>query len=156
MRTYGGWTSINYFVFPGLTDSIEEYEALRRLINETGLCMIQWRNFNIDPDWYMGKIGITETGECLGIKQMMKLIREEFPDLKFGYFNPSMERIRGIMKWILHTNKKEATPLKDIHQSRIAYLKYSFHTTVLPILTAYFAASNIFITISLFAGAERS
>jgi pyruvate-formate lyase-activating enzyme len=95
VRSYGGWTSINYFVFPGMTDSIEEYEALRKLIKETDLCMIQWRNFNIDPDWYMGKIGVAETGECMGIKQMMELIHEEFPNLKFGYFNPSMERIKG-------------------------------------------------------------
>lgn len=95
MRSYGGWTSINYFVFPGMTDSIEEYEALRKLIKETDLCMIQWRNFNIDPDWYLGKIGVTDTGECMGVKQMMELIREEFPHLKFGYFNPSMERIKG-------------------------------------------------------------
>ncbi|WP_206212076.1 hypothetical protein, partial [Pseudomonas viridiflava] len=48
----GGWTSINYFVFPGVTDSVEEYEALREVIATTGLKMIQWRNFNIDPDWY--------------------------------------------------------------------------------------------------------
>ncbi len=95
VRSFGGWTSINYFVFPGMTDSVEEYEALRKLIRETDLCMIQWRNFNIDPDWYLGKIGVTDTGECMGIKQMMELIREEFPDLKFGYFNPPMERIRG-------------------------------------------------------------
>jgi len=57
--------------------------------------MIQWRNFNIDPDWYMGKLGITDPGECLGIKQIQELIKEEFPHLKFGYFNPSIERIRG-------------------------------------------------------------
>ena len=95
VNEYGGWTSINYFVFPGMTDSVEEYEALRKMIRETGLKMIQWRNFNIDPDWYLGKIGITETGECLGMKQLMELIKEEFPSLKFGYFNPSMERIKG-------------------------------------------------------------
>ncbi len=95
MNSYGGWTSINYFVFPGMTDSVAEYEALRKLIKETGLKMIQWRNFNIDPDWYLGKIGVTDTGECLGVKQLMELIHEEFPDLKFGYFNPSMERIKG-------------------------------------------------------------
>ena len=89
------WTSINYFVFPGMTDSIEEYEALRKLIRETDLCMIQWRNFNIDPDWYLEKIDMPETGECMGVKQMMELIREEFNNLKFGYFNPSMERIKG-------------------------------------------------------------
>ena len=95
VNSYGGWTSINYFVFPGMTDSVEEYEALRKLIKTTGLKMIQWRNFNIDADWYLGKIGVTETGECLGIRQLMELITEEFPNLKFGYFNPSMERIKG-------------------------------------------------------------
>ena len=95
MNSFGGWTSINYFVFPGMTDSVEEYEALRIVIRETGLKMIQWRNFNIDPDWYLGKINITDTGEALGVKQLMELIHEEFPEVKFGYFNPPMERIKG-------------------------------------------------------------
>jgi len=95
MRSYGGWASINYFVFPGMTDSVEEYEALRKLIRDTDLTMIQWRNFNIDPDWYMGKIGVNETGEMLGVKQLMSLIAEEFPKVKFGYFNPPIERIKG-------------------------------------------------------------
>ena len=95
VKTAGGWTSINYFVFPGMTDSEEEYEALRKLISETGLDMIQWRNFNIDPDWYLGKIGVIETGDAIGVRNMMELLREEFPGLKFGYFNPPMERIIG-------------------------------------------------------------
>ncbi|MGK2864375.1 MAG: radical SAM protein [Chitinophagaceae bacterium] len=95
VNSFGGWTSINYFVFPGMTDSVAEYEALRKLILTTGLKMIQWRNFNIDPDWYLGKIGVTETGEFMGVKQLQELIREEFPDLKYGYFNPPIERIRG-------------------------------------------------------------
>ncbi|MGN6803843.1 MAG: radical SAM protein [Ginsengibacter sp.] len=95
VNSFGGWTSINYFVFPGMTDSIDEYEALRKLVRETGLKMIQWRNFNIDPDWYLGKINVSETGERIGIRKMMNLLREEFPELKFGYFNPSMERIKG-------------------------------------------------------------
>jgi len=95
VRRHGGWTSINYFVFPGITDSEAEYEALRKLIAETELNMIQWRNFNIDPDRYMGKIGMGETGDMLGVKQLMDLIHEEFPSVKFGYFNPPMERIKG-------------------------------------------------------------
>jgi pyruvate-formate lyase-activating enzyme len=92
---YGGWTSINYFVFPGMTDSVAEYEALRKLIRDTNLKMIQWRNFNIDPDWYLGKIGATDTGEALGMKNLMQALHEEFPALKFGYYNPPMERIKG-------------------------------------------------------------
>jgi pyruvate-formate lyase-activating enzyme len=95
LRDFKGWSSINYFVFPGMTDCEEEYEALRKLISQTDLKMIQWRNFNIDPDWYLKNVGVTETGQSMGIKQLMELIREEFPELKFGYFNPPSERIRG-------------------------------------------------------------
>lgn len=95
VRSYGGWASFNYFVFPGMTDSVEEYEALRNVIATTGVNMIQWRNFNIDPDWYLGKIGVTDTGECLGVKQLQELIQEEFPDVKYGYYNPPIERITG-------------------------------------------------------------
>ena len=96
VRGYGGWTSINYFVFPGMTDSEAEYEALRKLIIDTDLCMIQWRNFNIDPDWYLGKINVGDTGNILGVKGLMEALREEFPALKYGYYNPPIERIKGV------------------------------------------------------------
>lgn len=95
MDEFGRWSSINYFVFPGMTDTEMEYEALRKLIRVTNLKMIQWRNFNIDPDWYLGRMGLTEPVEFIGIRNMMNMIREEFPALKFGYFNPPIERIKG-------------------------------------------------------------
>ncbi len=91
VRQYGGWASINYFTFPGMTDHPEEYEALRQVIRYTDLSMIQWRNFNIDPDWYLGKIGVTELPEGMGIRQVLQSIRREFPHLAFGYFNPPEE-----------------------------------------------------------------
>ena len=91
VRKYGGWASINYFTFPGMTDQREEYEALREWIKYSDLSMIQWRNFNIDPDWYLGKIGVTELPEGMGIRNVMSLIREEFPHLAYGYFNPPVE-----------------------------------------------------------------
>jgi hypothetical protein len=31
----------------------------------------------------------------MGVMQLQELIHEEFPDLKFGYYNPPMERIKG-------------------------------------------------------------
>lgn len=95
VRKYNGWSSINYFVFPGMTDSIAEFDALCELIRATDINMIQWRNFNIDPDWYLGKIGVTDTGEFMGIRQMMDLIHDEFPNVKFGYFNPPAERMKN-------------------------------------------------------------
>ena len=93
VKRNGGWASINYFVFPGITDSIPEVEALCGLIAETGLDMIQWRNFNIDPDWYLGKMGLTEPGDFIGILQVMDLINKEFPEVQFGYYNPPIERM---------------------------------------------------------------
>jgi hypothetical protein len=95
MNDYGGWTSLNYFVFPGMTDAPEELDALVSLIQKTGLKMIQWRNFNIDPDWYLGRINVADTPEYIGIKNMMAHLSELFPHLKFGYYNPAIERIQG-------------------------------------------------------------
>ncbi len=95
VREFNGWTSINYFVFPGLTDSEEEYQALREVIRSTGLKMIQWRNFSIDPDWYLEKVGVADTDLAMGVGTLMKRLSAEFPSLRFGYFNPPIERIRG-------------------------------------------------------------
>jgi hypothetical protein len=95
VKSFGGWTSINYFVFPGMTDTEAEYEALRTLIQQTDLNMIQWRNFNIDPDWYLTHQGIGDSAEMMGIKNLMEEIHNEFPHLKYGYYNPPIERIKG-------------------------------------------------------------
>lgn len=102
VRQSGGWASINYFVFPGMTDSVAEYEALREVIKYTDLSMIQWRNFNIDPDWYLGKINVADTGEFLGVRQLMDLIHEEFPNVKFGYYNPPVERMKNFETGFAH------------------------------------------------------
>jgi hypothetical protein len=40
-------------------------------------------------------MGITEPMEIFGIKNLMQMLRDEFPNLKYGYFNPPMERIKG-------------------------------------------------------------
>lgn len=95
VNSFGGWTSINYFTFPGITDSEAEYQSLRKLIQETNLKMIQWRNFNIDPDWYMERVGAEDLGDAMGIKTLQERIKAEFPHIKYGYYNPPMERIKG-------------------------------------------------------------
>jgi MoaA/NifB/PqqE/SkfB family radical SAM enzyme len=95
VRQAGGWASINYFVFPGMTDSEDELNALRKLIDYTDLSMIQWRNFNIDPDWYLGKLGITDCGASYGMTQLFEIIKEEYPHIKHGYYNPPIERMNN-------------------------------------------------------------
>ncbi len=95
VRRYGGWASLNYFVFPGMSDDPREYEALRQFIRETDLSMIQWRNFNIDPDWYLEKIHYEPPAmPPMGVSVLMDKIQEEFPHLTYGYFNPPIEKIR--------------------------------------------------------------
>ena len=98
IRKYNGWASINYFVFPGMTDDREEYEALRKFIRDTDLSMIQWRNFNIDPDWDLERINVKDTGEIMGVKKVMDEIKKEFPGITYGYFNPPMETIKQKLK----------------------------------------------------------
>ena len=82
-----GFTSLNYLVFPGFTDQVEEKGALFRLIEKTGLDMIQWRNLNIDPDLYWDSLRKPE-GERVGIKPLLRETRKKFPSLRHGYFNP--------------------------------------------------------------------
>jgi hypothetical protein len=38
---------------------------------------------------------VADTPEYIGIKNMMAHLSELFPHLKFGYYNPAIERIQG-------------------------------------------------------------
>jgi hypothetical protein len=53
--------------------------------------MIQWRNLNIDPDYYMDSLNWKGTGKNIGMLALLERIREAFPDLRFGYFNPALK-----------------------------------------------------------------
>ncbi len=90
------WTSINYLSFPGVTDDQEEFAALSHLIETADLNMIQWRNLNIDPDWYVESIALRESSEFLGMPTLLQKIRARFPQVRFGYFNPPVKVELGI------------------------------------------------------------
>jgi pyruvate-formate lyase-activating enzyme len=92
----GKWVSINYFTLPGFTDQPTEIQALHRLLHHTRLHMIQWRNFNIDPDWYAQRMDITLTSlqKPYGILRLMRSLKRTFPYLTYGYFNPPAWLIR--------------------------------------------------------------
>jgi pyruvate-formate lyase-activating enzyme len=90
MKSGGGFVSINLLTLPGLTDEEEEVEAVIRLIDQTGIDLIQMRNLNIDPEWYLQGIGYRPRGRIIGILEMMKRIRASHPQVKFGYFNPCL------------------------------------------------------------------
>jgi pyruvate-formate lyase-activating enzyme len=92
VKSHGGFASINYFILPGFTDTEDEYEALCRVVEETGLDLIQMRNLNIDPEWYLASLRITPSQKSLGIRTLMGRLKDRFPGLRFGYFNPYLGR----------------------------------------------------------------
>jgi len=90
MKSRGGFVSINLLTLPGISDEEEEVEAIIHLIDDTGVDLIQMRNLNMDPEWYLREIGYRATGFRLGILQMMAKIRQSYPQIEFGYFNPCL------------------------------------------------------------------
>lgn len=93
-RTRGVWVSLNLLFFPGVTDTEEELEALADLVGKNGVSMIQWRNLNIDPEWYFRLVsGETDNGALalapsMGLSRFMKRLKKLCPWLRYGYFNP--------------------------------------------------------------------
>ncbi|URN95529.1 MAG: radical SAM protein [Candidatus Pristimantibacillus lignocellulolyticus] len=81
----GVYTSINYLIFPGVTDREEEIEAMIDFCKRTKLKMIQMRNLNIDPESYLNLIPKAK-GEIYGMKQMLQIFREELPDVVIGSY----------------------------------------------------------------------
>ncbi len=89
-KALGLYTTINYLVFPGVTDREEELDTLLDLIRETGLDMIQMRNLSIDPELYLRTVP-PPRGKCVGIRILLRTIRREFPRVEIGYFNRPRE-----------------------------------------------------------------
>ena len=85
----GLYTMINYLIFPGITDTEEEIEALKGLIRATGINFLHLKNLNIDPLFYMERMPETHS-PAIGMKRMVDVLEEEFPNLKLGYFNQAV------------------------------------------------------------------
>jgi pyruvate-formate lyase-activating enzyme len=85
----GLFTMVNYLVSPGLSDAADEVDALLKLIDRTGVDMIQMRNLSIDPDFYNKRMGIQ--GKGIGMYRMLQRVKREFPRIQFGYFNRTRE-----------------------------------------------------------------
>ncbi|MBU5356450.1 radical SAM protein [Paenibacillus silvae] len=81
----GVYTSINYLIFPGVTDREEEIEAMIEFARRTNLRLIQMRNLNIDPESYLELIPPAQ-GDILGMKQMLEIFAEELPDVVIGSY----------------------------------------------------------------------
>ncbi len=92
MKKHAKFVSLNYFIMPGFTDDPEEAEAFAGLIDRYRPDLIQLRNLNIDPDWYFDEMKPISKKEPLGIHNWLNQLKNRFPYLKFGYFNPCLRQ----------------------------------------------------------------
>ena len=89
-REMDRFISLNLLVFPGFTDGVEQTEALCSLVENYRVDMIQWRNLNIDSEYYLETMGREDTGP--GLLNMVSTIKEKYPELRHGYFNPYISK----------------------------------------------------------------
>ena len=88
------YTMINYLIFPGITDQEDEMTALFRLIRETGVNFIHFKNLCIDPFWYISSMKDRGNSPPVGIKEAARRIKREFPQVEIGYFNQPGFRVK--------------------------------------------------------------
>ncbi len=55
--------------------------------------MIQWRNLNYDPRKYVDTMeAVSPGGPAMGMAALIESLKQAFPGLIHGYFNPPRER----------------------------------------------------------------
>lgn len=82
---HGALVSINYLVFPGVSDREEEIEAMIGFISRTGVSLVQMRNLNIDPDYYLSLVP-EQQGERYSMLEMMDILQRECKGLRIGSY----------------------------------------------------------------------
>jgi wyosine [tRNA(Phe)-imidazoG37] synthetase (radical SAM superfamily) len=90
MKEMNRHVSLNYFILPGFTDDPDEFAALCELIDRCRPDLIQLRNLNMDPEHYLKVVKHAPNAPPLGMVRWLQLLKERFPTLGFGYFNPSL------------------------------------------------------------------
>ena len=90
MKKAEKFVSLNYFILPGFTDDPDEFAALCELIETYQPDLIQLRNLNMDPDWYLETVGYQPDAPPMGIPNWLTKLKDIYPGLRFGYYNPSL------------------------------------------------------------------
>jgi pyruvate-formate lyase-activating enzyme len=91
MKKAQRFVSLNYFILPGFTDDPDELTALCELIESHRPDLIQLRNLNMDPEWYLRAVDHRPDKQPLGIRHWHATLTKLFPQLRFGYFNPALQ-----------------------------------------------------------------
>ena len=90
---HGVIVSFNYLVFPGVSDREEEIEAMIDFINDAGVRLVQMRNLNIDPDYYL-RLTPSKSTERYGMLGLMEILQKECPGLRIGSYTHTPEWYR--------------------------------------------------------------
>ena len=90
MKRAKKFVSLNYFILPGFTDDPDEFKALCHLIENHQPDLIQLRNLNMDPDWYLETVSYEPAASPMGMRHWLAELKNLFPRLRFGYFNPAL------------------------------------------------------------------
>ena len=90
MKQADKFVSLNYFILPGFTDDPDEFAAFCNLVSTHQPDLIQLRNLNMDPDWYLETVNYQPSQAPMGIRNWLAELKRLFPALRFGYFNPSL------------------------------------------------------------------
>ncbi len=90
MKGHRRHVSLNYFILPGCTDDPVEFEALSALIERFRPDLIQLRNLNLDPEYYLQVISHAPVNPPMGIRSWLAELKIKFPALAFGYYNPPL------------------------------------------------------------------
>ena len=99
------YISINFLHLPGFSDTLAEQQALKRVLRAYPINRIQWRNLNYDPmRYYQRMADAAGQSSPIGMAQALAALRQEFPDLAHGYFNPPKE------KWYATGNSRRSRP----------------------------------------------
>jgi len=85
-REMGLYTMINYLVFPGVSDTEAELDALEKAIERTGVQFLHLKNLCIDPQLYLSHMP-PDPSPVLGMRGMVSRLTRAFPRLSLGYFN---------------------------------------------------------------------
>jgi pyruvate-formate lyase-activating enzyme len=98
-RNQGRFVAVNYLNCPGFTDSEKEAAALFEFIRAHDINMIQWRNLNYDPQQYLASMDAAAPGgRAMGMSRLLRDLKQAFPSLIHGYFNPPKERYDAAAK----------------------------------------------------------
>lgn len=87
---HGVIVSLNYLVFPGVTDQEHELTAMAAFIRRTGVKLVQVRNLNIDPDYYLARIPAV-THEPLGMLDWLRELQLRCPETRIGSYTHTPE-----------------------------------------------------------------